>query len=119
MMHPKTPKWLQDVLNACELILLACRDQTRESFTTDELRTAAVERKFEIIGEALNRIGKVDPATAERVPECRAIIGFRNVLIHGYDDIDYDRVWGVIQTDVPRLREAVLRLLEEAGPPAE
>jgi len=101
------------------VILEACRGQSRESFLADPLRTAAVERKFEIIGEALSRISKVDPATAQRIPDCRAIIGFRNVLIHGYDDIDYDRVWGVILADVPRLRETLRQLLEEAGPPAE
>ena len=84
-MHPKTPKWLQDVLDACDLILRACEDHSRESFTRDELLKGAVERKFEIIGEALNRISKVDPTTAERIPQFRRIIGFRNILIHGYD----------------------------------
>ena len=118
-MHPKTPKWLQDILEACDLIVEAARGQTRESFTQSQLLRAAVERKFEIIGEALNRISRVDPPTAQRVPQCRAIIGFRNVLVHGYDDIDYDRVWQIIQSDVPPLREAVSRLLQEAGPPPE
>lgn len=82
----------------------------------NRLLKAAVERNFEIIGEALNRISKIDPASAERIPECRSIIGFRNVLIHGYNDIDYDRVWQIIQADVPPLREVVLQLLKEAGP---
>lgn len=116
-MHPKTPKWLQDVLDACDLILRACEDHSRESFTRDELLKGAVERKFEIIGEALNRISKVDPTTAERIPQFRRIIGFRNILIHGYDDVDCDRVWQIIESDVPPLRAVVLRLLEEAGPP--
>lgn len=82
-MHSKTPKWLQDALDACQLIRSACEGKNRESFVEDELLSAAVERKFEIIGEALTRISKVDPATAQRIPECRAIIGFRDVLIHG------------------------------------
>lgn len=116
-MHPKTPKWLQNILDSRGLILGACGAQSRESFVENELLTAAVERKFEIIGEALNRISKTDPAIAKRIPECRSIIGFRNVLIHGYDDVDYDRVWQIIRADVPPLRESVLRLLEEAGPP--
>ena len=115
-MHPKTPKWLQDILDACDLILQASRGLSRESFVQDKLRTAAVERQFEIIGEALNRIRKVDPTTAQRIPECGSIIGFRNILIHGYDDIDYDRVWQIIEADVSPLREVVLQLLEEAGP---
>src|SRR5437870_12223119 len=116
-MHSKTPKWLQDVLDACDLILRTCEGHTRASFTQNELLKGAVERKFEIIGEALSRIGKVDPDTAERIPEFRRIIGFRNILIHGYDDVDYDRVWQTIESDVPPLHEVVLKLLEEAGPP--
>jgi uncharacterized protein with HEPN domain len=116
-MHPKTPKWLQDVLDGCDLILEAGRGQTQASFAGNRLLSAAVERTFEIIGEALNRIRKVDPATAQRIPDFRSIIGFRNVLIHGYDDLDYARVWQIMQDDVPALRETVARLLEEAGPP--
>jgi uncharacterized protein with HEPN domain len=115
-MHPKTPKWLQDVLDACDVIVRACEGRTRESFTQDELLKGAVERKFEIIGEALNRISKVDPNTAEQIPEFRRIIGFRNILIHGYDDVDYERVWEVIQADLPRLQGQVQELLEEIGP---
>ena len=115
-MHPKTPKWLQDVLDACDLIVRACEGHTRESFAQNELLKGAVERKFEIIGEALSRISKVDPNTAEQIPEFRRIIGFRNILIHGYDDIDYDRVWQVIEADLPRLQEQVQKLLEEIGP---
>lgn len=116
-MHPKTPKWLQDILDACDLIVRACEGHSRESLTEDELLKGAVERKFEIIGEALNRISKVDPDTAKRVPAIRRIIGFRNILIHGYDDVDYDRVWQIIKSDVPPLRQIAQRLLEEAGPP--
>ena len=85
----------------------------------DRLLIAAVERKFEIIGEALNRIRKVDVATAQRIPECRSIIGFRNLLIHGYDSIDYGQLWQISQTDVSPLRELVKGLIEEAGSPPE
>jgi uncharacterized protein with HEPN domain len=116
MMHPKTPKWLRDILDACDLISAASRDQTSESFRHDPILTAAAERKFEIIGEALNRISKVDPATAERIPEYRRIIGFRNVLIHGYDEIEHERLWKIVQSDVPVLHKAVAELLKEAGP---
>lgn len=116
-MHPKTPKWLQDILNACDLILRACADETLESFAESDVLTAAVERKFEIIGEALNRISKVDPETGEQIPQCRAIIGFRNVLIHGYDEIDRARVWQIVREDVPPLRDVVRDLLAQAGPP--
>lgn len=78
---------------------------------------SAIERNFEIIGEALNRIRQNDPTLAERIPDNRAIIGFRNLLIHGYDSIDHSRVWAVIQKDAPQLQGLVAQLLKEAGPP--
>jgi uncharacterized protein with HEPN domain len=53
---------------------------------------SAVERKFEIIGEALNQVWKLDPELAARIPDIREIIAFRNVLIHGYATIDHNRV---------------------------
>src|SRR5260221_11826339 len=52
MMHPKTPEWLQDGLDACNVILEARRGQTRESFLADPLRTAAVERDSALVPSA-------------------------------------------------------------------
>ena len=116
-MHPKSPKWLQDILDACELIQTAITGRALADYECDRLLRSAVERNFEIIGEALNRIRQNDPALAERIPENNAIIGFRNFLIHGYDSIDHSRVWEVIQKDVPKLRRQITPLLKEAGPP--
>ena len=93
-MHPKSPKWLQDILEACELIQTATAGRGLADYERDRLLRSAVERNFEIIGEALNRIRQNDPALAGRIPENRAIIGFRNLLIHGYDSIDHSRGLG-------------------------
>ncbi len=119
MMHPKSPKWLQDILEACELIQTATAGRTLADYGQDRLLRSAVERNFEIIGEALNRIRQNDPALAERIPENRAVIGFRNLLIHGYDSIDHSRVWEVIRHDMPKLLGQVAQLLKEAGPPPQ
>lgn len=64
---------------------------------------SAVERQFQIIGEALNRLSKVDPGTADRVPDLARIVAFRNVLVHGYAQIDDALVWEVASTRVPEL----------------
>jgi uncharacterized protein with HEPN domain len=76
-----------------------------------------VERQFEIIGEALSRLSKEAPDLADRVPNLRNIVGFRNVLIHGYAVIDDGRVWGIVTTLLPSLRATVTALLTELGPP--
>jgi uncharacterized protein with HEPN domain len=113
-MHPKSPKWFQDIADACALIRRATQDHSSSSYEQDAVIRSAVERNFEIIGEALNRIRRTDPATAARVPEHDDIIAFRNLLIHGYDVVDHARVWQVIQNDLPRLEEQVQTLLKSA-----
>src|SRR5437870_7792151 len=114
-MHPKSPKWLDDVREACDLILSATAGKSLDDYETDRLLRSAVERNFEIVGEALTRLRQTDPTTAERIPECRDIIAFRNVLVHGYEFIDNRRVWQIIQRDVQRLRDQVAELLNEAA----
>ena len=86
-------------------------------YADNPLVRSAVERQFEIIGEALNQLSKVAPNIAHRIPHIRDIIGFRNVLIHGYAAIDDARVWHIAQTSLPGLRDAVSALLAELEPP--
>jgi uncharacterized protein with HEPN domain len=76
---------------------------------------AAVERQFEIIGEALNQLSKVAPGIAQRVSDRRQIIGLRNILIHGYAAIDHGRVWHIAQSSLPGLCQEVSVLLAELG----
>ena len=65
---------------------------------------SAVERQFEIIGEALGTLARVDATIAARIPVLRDIVAFRNILIHGYAILDRARVWRVVEDDLPRLR---------------
>ena len=72
-----------------------------------------MERQFEIIGEALAQLARLDAALAAKIPELREIIAFRNVLIHGYAAIDRARVWRVVEENLPQLRAALAELLGE------
>ena len=76
----------------------------------------AVERNFEIIGEAVGRLAAIDPANRRRIGDHPQIIAFRNVLIHGYDLIDDAQVWRVITSDLPRLEQQVSEILSEHAP---
>lgn len=87
-----------------------------ELYAETDVVHSAVERKFEIIGEALNQLWKLDPQLAGRIPDIREIIAFRNVLIHGYATIDHARVWQIAGDSLPGLCTAVAALLGELGP---
>lgn len=77
----------------------------------DAMLCAAVERKFEIIGEALAQLARIDEPLAARISEYRRIIAFRNILIHGYAEVDDGLVWDVIETKLPVLRQEIKSLL--------
>lgn len=83
-----------------------------ERFLTDDRTRAAVERKFEILGEALRRIRDDDGATFQKIEKGHAIIGMRNRLIHGYDTVDEEIVWETIHRELRQLKAALRALLE-------
>ena len=72
----------------------------------------AVEREIEIIGEAMNQVLKIDPDI--RISSARKIISMRNRVIHGYDDVDDELVWGTIQRHLPILKNEVQELLKSS-----
>lgn len=80
-------------------------------YQADRKTQAAVERKFEIIGEALNRLHSADEELLERIRDYRSIISFRNILAHGYDSVEDRVVWGIIENDLVGLIEDVSELL--------
>lgn len=86
---------LHDILHAGRAVKAFVAGRTFEDYGSDELLRSAVERKFEIMGEALSRIGRDDPALLAHIRDYRSIISFRNILVHGYDAIDERIVWSV------------------------
>jgi uncharacterized protein with HEPN domain len=113
-MRLESKKLLEDIRQACALICRFTADRTLDGYRDEVMLKSAVERQFEIIGEALRRLGTLDKATASRIGEHRQIIAFRNILIHGYDVVDDAVVWDVIQEDLPTLKSQVESLLEES-----
>lgn len=76
---------------------------------------SAVERQFEIIGEALRQLERIAPHLARELPELSQAIAFRNILIHGYTTIDDRTVWRTVQESLPALRARLATLLERNG----
>jgi uncharacterized protein with HEPN domain len=110
-MQPKTPKLLEDIRDAAAFISEAVRDKTINDYHGDRILRQAIERNFEIIGEAMKRLAQHDPDSVAEIGDYRQIIAFRNILIHGYDLVDHRLVWSTIQQQLPALLRDVAALL--------
>tara|TARA_R110002012_G_scaffold173968_2_gene338757 strand:+ start:380 stop:694 length:315 start_codon:yes stop_codon:yes gene_type:complete len=80
------------------------------AYKSNKMLRRAVEREFEIIGEALNKLMKIDPDI--KISSTELIIGMRNRVIHGYDKIDDEIVWGAIVRHIPILKAEIQALLK-------
>ncbi|MDR1331535.1 MAG: DUF86 domain-containing protein [Tannerella sp.] len=80
------------------------------AYRNDKKLRRAVEREFEIIGEAVRRILEIDPGI--EISEARKIVNMRNWVIHGYDMVDNTVVWGVISNDLPKLKQQIEHLIQ-------
>ena len=110
---PRALLW--DVREAALAIQSFTTGMDAATYAANPMAQAAVERKFEIIGEALNQLSKLDTAVTARIPDLAQIVAFRNQLIHGYATVNVSTVWNISQTALPALRDAVQGLLDELG----
>jgi uncharacterized protein with HEPN domain len=107
--------FLWDARESADTILRFIDGRTAPDYLADPMLRAAVERHFEIIGEALNRLTKAAPYIAGLIPNLNRAVAFRNLLIHGYASIDDETVWRITQEDLPLLRLSVASVLNELG----
>jgi uncharacterized protein with HEPN domain len=112
-MSPESRKLLEDMSDAARDIASFAGRRTLPEYLADKQLRWSVERGFEIIGEALTQLSKVDRATGERITDHRKITSFRNVLIHAYGRIDDTKTWDIVQTKLPVLRLELAQLLSE------
>lgn len=105
--------FLADIVSACETILEIAGGLDEAGYRADKIKRQAIERNFEIVGEAMRRLLMVEPGLSLRLHESRDVIAFRNALAHGYFMIDPSIVWKTIQTDVPTLLYKSRELLAE------
>lgn len=110
-MQRDAQKYLYDALRACEAIKEFTKETELADYSGNLLLRSAVERQFEILGEAFSRLDAMAPNYREQCPEVGKIIGMRNRIIHGYDTVDDAIVWDTIKNHIPSL----LRWLEGQG----
>jgi uncharacterized protein with HEPN domain len=105
--------YLQDVLDAIN-DMQSCFlgfPNRYDLFEKDIMRKCVVERKTEIMGEAINRIRKIDPTV--EIPNARAIIATRNRIIHAYDNVQPTFLWGLVTRHIPELKKDIQRIIIE------
>lgn len=105
--------WLFDILNSINEIESYFLDTPKlfEVYQNDLRTKRAVERNIEIIGEAMNRILKEDKSI--EISNSRKIVDVRNRIIHGYDSVSDDVIWGIVIKNLPVLQKEVEVLLGE------
>ena len=112
-MRLESKKILEDIRLAALNIKDFTIDINIDDYSSNEMIQSAVERQFEIIGEALNRLSKIDQETLSKINHYQRIISFRNILIHAYDIIESEVVWDIIKDDLSDLYDNILNLLKE------
>ncbi|GAB4291476.1 MAG: DUF86 domain-containing protein [Oscillatoriaceae cyanobacterium] len=111
-MRLEVKKYLFDIQESCQLIAEFTDGKDFAEYTSNAMLRSAVERQFEIIGEALNQMLKIEPSLASIITDTRKIIDFRNLLIHGYSKISNQVVWGILEYNLPILYREVCDLLK-------
>lgn len=110
---------LEDIERYAEAAMRFTAGFDLAAYLADDKTRAAVERALEICGEALRQLDRIAPAVAQRIPRAREIIGFRNILAHGYAGLDHTRVFHFVTLDAPPLLHAVraaLKAFPDPGP---
>ncbi len=110
-MDNEIKKYLFDIQESIDSIQKYLGDKRDfKVYMADKMLRRAVEREFEIVGEAMSRIEKLD-STIE-ISGKRQIISMRNRVIHGYDKIDNEIIWGTIIRHLPNLKLEIDNLLD-------
>ncbi len=111
-MQREVQKYLLDIKESIDSIFTYLGDNaTFEQYRTTKLLRRAVERELEIIGEATNRLLKIDDTIG--ISDSRRIVDLRNWVIHGYDNVDDIIIWGILTKDLPKLKMQIDRLIQK------
>jgi len=111
-MNLKMRKYLFDIQTSIDSINEYLGDKPDfEAFSKNKLLRRAIEREIEIIGEATNRILKINPKF--EITNARDIVDTRNWLSHGYDKVDEIILWGIISNHLPKLLQEVNQYLND------
>jgi len=103
--------YLQDILEACDMIQAFLKEMDAATFLASELHKAAILQKLTVIGEAAAHLPQAFRDTHPQI-EWRDIVAFRNIAVHAYFAVQWDIVWATATDEVPVLRRNVLEMLQ-------
>jgi len=104
-------KLAEDILRTIEEIEGFCQSKTFSDFKNDRGLQLIVERELEIIGEALTRLRRDHLQLAQQIHDAEKIIGLRNILAHGYDILEHEILWDVVENRISALKREIQRLV--------
>jgi uncharacterized protein with HEPN domain len=110
--------WLLDIAHAARDILDFCGEMDHDAYLADIKTQAAVMQRLMVIGEAAKRLSDAFRQAHPKQP-WRQIAGMRDRLIHGYDKVQIDLVWQVVEDDIPALLAFVQPLLPQPDADAD
>ena len=113
-MNEKQLKYLYDIKIAIDEIdtYFGIEPRNFDNYKTNLLLKRGIERNLEIIGEAISRILKEDPSFP--IENAKRIVGLRNQIIHGYDSISDENIWGIITIHLPKLKSEIDNMIDRA-----
>ncbi|MCF8462101.1 MAG: DUF86 domain-containing protein [Flavobacteriales bacterium] len=88
------------------VLLLVNRDFAQ--FTNNPIAIRAIERHFEIIGEATRKLMAADSNI--KLEHAASIVGLRNLIAHSYDTVDNEMLWGILVNHIPKLKQEIAEL---------
>ena len=112
-MQLEVRKYLFDIKRSATYLDRFTDGKRQQDYLNDPLLRSAVERQFEIIGEAVSKLAKLDPSVVIHISEYRKLVNFRNILIHGYAEVDDYLVWDLLQSKLPVLIREIEALYDK------
>lgn len=110
-MERNVKKFLEDILNVINEIdgFFAESEKRYDEYLSNTCLRRAIQMNISIIGEAVNRLLKLEPEI--NISSAKKIISTRNYLIHGYDSLNHEIIWGIVMRHIPVLKQEVIALL--------
>jgi len=107
--------FLSDIQVACAAVVTFTQGFDLDMYSADALVRSDVERQLQNMGETLSQLSRQDPDLAAKVPRHRKLIGFRNIVVHGYAGLNDSDIREAVQLHLPELQAKVEALIQEPG----